>query len=239
MDFKLINTEDTVSRLLNLLREARERVTLISPYVTLGADDRVGRSIREALARKVKVSLVYRQDDHTTPKEDWLAAMKPHVEAGLKLFAVPGLHAKLYLSESTVIITSLNLLASSFLNSIEVGLWSTDPEALKQAQAFIAKEIAPHAQPTSPSAQPSKPAPVERKARTRAPRKQQDGGYCLRCGDSVPLNPSRPYCREDFAEWAQWENVDYEDNYCHGCGEDHPATMARPLCRDCYRKSGS
>jgi hypothetical protein len=35
VNFQLVNTEDTISRLLGLIREAKERVTLISPYVTL------------------------------------------------------------------------------------------------------------------------------------------------------------------------------------------------------------
>ncbi|MFL5353759.1 phospholipase D-like domain-containing protein [Archangium sp.] len=240
MHFQLINTEDTISRLLSLIREAQERVTLISPYVTLVAEDRVGRAVRDALRRKVRVSIVVRQDEQTPLKEAWLEAMRPHVEAGLQLHSVPGLHAKLYRSESTVLITSLNLLGSSFLNTIEVGLWSQDAQALREVDAFIKREVAPYARLVSLDAKAvSAPAPrkSEPRARPKPEPQEEEDGCCIRCGDDIPFDPDRPYCRECFAEWAEWENADYEDEFCHGCGDSYPATMARPLCRDCFRKS--
>jgi phosphatidylserine/phosphatidylglycerophosphate/cardiolipin synthase-like enzyme len=238
--FQLLNTEDTISRLLALIREARERVTLISPYVTLVAEDRVGRAVGEALGRKVRVSIVVRQDEQTPLKETWLEAMRPHVEAGLQLHSVPGLHAKLYRSESTVLITSLNLLGSSFLNTIEVGLWSQDVQALREVDAFIKREVVPHARLVALGTKVS-PVPAPRKSELRARSKpapqEDDDGCCIRCSDDIPFDPGRPYCRDCFAEWAEWENEDYEDEFCHGCGDSYPATMARPLCRDCFRKS--
>lgn len=241
VNFKLINTEDTISRLLGLIREAQERVLLVSPYITLGAEDRVGRAVREALGRKVRVSIVVRQDEQTPLKEAWLDAMRPHVEAGLQLHSVPGLHAKLYRSESTVLITSLNLLGSSFLNTIEVGLWARDPLAVREVDAFIKREIVPHARPIVPGARGrTAPAPRERERRGRQARVEPDDdeGCCIRCGEDIPFEPSRPYCRDCFAEWAEWENEDYEDEYCHACGDGYPATMARPLCRGCFRQYG-
>jgi phosphatidylserine/phosphatidylglycerophosphate/cardiolipin synthase-like enzyme len=236
MNYELINTADTFSRLLTLIREAKEHVTLISPYVTLGADDHLGRAIREALARKVRVSVVVRVDDQTPLKESWLEAIRPHCEAGLNLFAVRGLHAKIYWSESTVIITSLNLLASSVLNTIEVGLWSQEPKAVAEAKRFINTEIVPHVQRLIFQGKPSPRAPRAPPARTRQPSQRKGQGHCIRCGDDITLNTSRPYCRDDYEEWAEWENEDYEDKYCHGCGDDFPATMRKPLCRKCYRQ---
>lgn len=231
MDFQVLNTEDTISRLITLIREAKERLTLISPYVTLLAEDRVGRAVREALSRKVKVSIVVRRDDQTPLKEGFAEAMRPLVEMGLQLFGVPGLHAKLYRSESTVLVTSLNLLGSSFLNTIEIGLWSQDPRALRETEAFIKREIAAHAQPVATKAsQPARPAREGRERKSRA-----DHGFCIRCGDEVPLNPAKPYCRTDYEEWAEWGNEDYVDEYCHACGDPFSATMAKPLCGSCYR----
>ncbi len=240
MNFQLINTEETITRLLSLIREARERVTLISPYITLGAGDRLGRAVREALGRKVRVSIVVRQDEQTPLKEAWLEAMRPHLEAGLQLHSVPGLHAKLYRSESTVLITSLNLLGSSFLNTIEVGLWSQEVHALREVDAFIKREIAPHSSPVVLDARgrlASTPKKHEPRARSKPAPREEEEGCCIRCGDDIPFDPERPYCRDCYTEWAEWENEDYEDDFCHACGDDYPATMARPLCRDCFRQS--
>jgi len=178
-----------------------------------------------------------RMDEQTTLKDSWLEAQRHHCEAGLNLFAVSGLHAKIYWSESTVIITSLNLLASSVLNSIEVGLWSQEPQAVAQAKAFINKEISPHAERLSLRGTSTFKAPrAPPSPRTRQPSRRKDVGHCIRCGEDIALNPLKPYCRKDYEEWAEWENGDYEDNYCHGCGDDFPATMRKPLCRECYRQ---
>jgi phosphatidylserine/phosphatidylglycerophosphate/cardiolipin synthase-like enzyme len=235
LDFHLFNTSDTFSRLVTLIREAKERVTLISPYVTLATDDQVGRAIREALSRKVKVALVFRRDEHTPLKEDWLESMRPHVDAGLGLFCLEGLHAKIYKSESTVLVTSLNLLGSSVLKSIEAGLWSQDPKAVAEVDAFIRREIQPHVQQLSFSGKAKKPSTPEKRIRSNSPSPRKEEGYCIRCGDGIALNARRPYCRDDFDEWAEWENEDFKDNYCHGCGRGHPATMRKPLCLDCFR----
>ncbi|MFE8596996.1 phospholipase D-like domain-containing protein [Archangium violaceum] len=240
MNFQLINTEETISRILSLIREARERVTLISPYITLGAGDRLGRAVREALSRKVRVSIVVRQDEQTPLKDAWLEAMRPHIEAGLQLHSVPGLHAKLYRSESTVLITSLNLLGSSFLNTIEVGLWSQEAHALREVDAFIKREVAPHASLVVLDAKgrlASTPKKHEQRVRSKPAPREEKEGCCIRCGDDIPFDPERPYCWDCYTEWAEWENEDYEDDFCHACGDDYPATMARPLCRDCFRQS--
>ncbi|MBU8896957.1 hypothetical protein KRR26_15160 [Corallococcus sp. M34] len=230
MDFRLINTEDTISRLLSLIRDARDRVVLVSPYTTLAAEDRVGRALSEALARKVKVMLFVREDDQTQPRKDWLEALQPLLKAGLKLYGVPGLHAKLYLSESTALVTSLNLLASSFLNTIEVGLCSDEKEAVKQAEAFIQREILPHARQSSERAKkPPRSSPPATAWRTRTT------GHCIRCAEEIALKADKPYCRDCYDEWADWGNPDYLDAFCHSCGVDHPSSMNKPLCRDCYR----
>jgi phosphatidylserine/phosphatidylglycerophosphate/cardiolipin synthase-like enzyme len=238
MDFKLINTEEIHGKVLTLIREARERVTLVSPYVSLGTEDRLGRAIQEALSRKVKLNVFIRWDDQTPLKQAFLEGMLPHIQAGLGLYTVPGLHAKLYWSESTVILTSLNLLASSVLNSIEAGLCLKEGRAVKESDAFLKREIAPHASPlhtriTGEQLRSHKAPPQPQPRPSSRPKIE---GHCIRCGGGILLNPSKPYCRDDYEEWAEWSNEDYKDSYCHACGDDYPATMARPLCRECYRQ---
>jgi phosphatidylserine/phosphatidylglycerophosphate/cardiolipin synthase-like enzyme len=206
-------------------------VILVSPYVTLGGEDRVGHAIREALHRGVKVQIVVREDEETKPKEGWVAAIGPLLDEGLRVFGVRALHAKVYRSESTALITSLNLLGSSFINTIEVGLWSQDKHAVAAVDEFIAKYIAPQVQLLQLA-----PRHARRASATRATR--GDEGHCIRCGGGIPFDPRRPYCREDFEQWAEWANENYEDSHCHRCGRDYAATMRRPLCTACFRAAG-
>ncbi len=244
MNLTLLNTDETISRLLSLIKNARKEVWLVSPYITLGGENRIGQAIRAALNNKVSVTVVFRLDEDV---QAFARTFNEHLheltERGLQIRVLPKLHAKLYWSESEVIITSLNLLSSSFLSSIEVGLWSQDPADVAQIQRFFSQEIAPHflsredilkraGLKASEDPRPSRSGrTVERQ---RAPEVRP--GFCIRCALPIALDPEKPYCWDDFQKWAEYENADYEDRYCHGCGKDFPATMNKPLCRSCYRK---
>ncbi|WP_426735242.1 phospholipase D family protein [Myxococcus faecalis] len=236
MNYSLLNTEETIGKITALIREAKKSVVLISPYITLGLEDRIGRAIGEALARGVSVTIIVRRDDQTPIKDAWLEAIQPHLEAGLLVGGVPGLHAKIYLSESTIIVTSLNLLASSFLNTIEIGLWSQDPQFHSQVMKFVRGEVLPHCKDIYRPSTSRRASKRQRPARTNTAQLDVElEGFCIRCCDDIPLNASKPYCRDDYEEWAEWSNENYKDNFCHACGDEHPATMAKPLCRGCYR----
>ncbi|WP_257458070.1 phospholipase D-like domain-containing protein [Archangium lipolyticum] len=247
MNLTLLNTDETISRLVSLIKNARKQVLLVSPYVTLGGEDRIGQAIRAALNNKVSVTLFFRLDDDlqsfTRTFGEYLQEL---VARGLKFFLLPKLHAKLYWSESEVIISSLNLLSSSFLSSIEVGLWSQDPADVAQVRKFISQEIEPHilsrediqkrfGGKTSGDTRSARSA--KQVDRSRSPPGMD--GFCIRCAMAIELNPDKPYCWDDFQKWAEYENADYEDSFCHGCGKEFTATMNKPLCRSCYRKMTS
>jgi Zn finger protein HypA/HybF involved in hydrogenase expression len=67
-------------------------------------------------------------------------------------------------------------------------------------------------------------------------RRRTDEGTCIRCGDSVRLNPERPLCPDCYDSWVRYENPDYEENFCHACGEESETSMRRPLCGSCYSR---
>jgi phosphatidylserine/phosphatidylglycerophosphate/cardiolipin synthase-like enzyme len=245
MNLTLLNTDETISRLVSLIKNARKQVLLVSPYVTLGKEDRLGQAIRAALNNKVSVTLLFRLDEDLQSFARTFSEYIQELNArGLQFCVLPRLHAKIYWSESEVIISSLNLLSSSFLSSIEVGLWSQDPADVAQVRKFISQEIEPHILsredikrlvagkevPGSPRASRNA-KPMEK---SRAPAMMH--GFCIRCAMTIDLDPDKPYCWNDFQKWAEYENADYEDSFCHGCGDDFPATMNKPLCRSCYRK---
>lgn len=242
MNLTLLNTDDTISRLVSLIKNARKHVILVSPYVTLGKEDRIGQAIRAALANKVSVTLIFRFDDVQAFARTCSEYLQELTTRGLQLCVLPKLHAKLYWSESEAIISSLNLLSSSFLSSIEVGLWSQDPADVAQVRQFIKQELEPHL---------LAPDDIHRLAGTTAtgsPRASRSSrpmehpraqtvmhGYCIRCALAIDLDPEKPYCWDDYQKWAEYETADYEDSFCHGCGKGFPATMNKPLCRSCYR----
>ena len=62
-------------------------------------------------------------------------------------------------------------------------------------------------------------------------------GYCIRCGQDIAFNPSRPYCYSCFSSWLQWENPAYIEKHCHACGKFDRSSMLYPLCHSCFQKS--
>lgn len=59
-------------------------------------------------------------------------------------------------------------------------------------------------------------------------------GYCIRTGEPIPFNPSRPFCYNAWQSWAQWENYDFQEKYCHRTGKpSHGKTsMNTPILYD-------
>ncbi|QRK09516.1 phospholipase D family protein [Archangium violaceum] len=242
VNLTLLNTDETISRLVSLIKNARKQVLLVSPYVTLGKEDRIGQAIRAALNNKVSVTLIFRLDDDLQSfARTYSEYLQELTARGLQIRVLPKLHAKLYWSESEVIISSLNLLSSSFLSSIEVGLWSKDPADVAQVRQFIKQEIEPHIL-SGQDFQRFVESKAGGQARTSRSTRQAESpraptalhGFCIRCAMPITLNPAKPYCWDDFQEWAEYENANYEDSFCHSCGEEFPATMNKPLCRSCY-----
>ncbi len=60
-------------------------------------------------------------------------------------------------------------------------------------------------------------------------------GVCIRCGRSMALNPSLPFCKSDFRIWSNFGNIDYQENYCHECGNPSDTSMKFPLCNECFK----
>ena len=59
-------------------------------------------------------------------------------------------------------------------------------------------------------------------------------GICIRCGESISLDPAKPYCSRCFRNWNRYKNEAYAEERCHICGKAHKTSMTKPSCRDCY-----
>lgn len=112
---KFLNTRKAVAEIESLIREAKERLILVSPYLRLSKD--------------FKELLTYRnsQDKITTVvfgKQDLKPDEMRFLE-GLRFVILKfheDLHAKCYLNDKKMIITSLNLYEFSMANNKEMGV---------------------------------------------------------------------------------------------------------------------
>jgi phosphatidylserine/phosphatidylglycerophosphate/cardiolipin synthase-like enzyme len=229
---EFLTTNGTSYNIENIIIDARGRLILISPYLQLSKT--FYERLKDASNRNVKVTIVYGKDELKPNEKNSLAELK-NVE--LKFFQ--NLHAKCYLNETKMVITSMNMYEFSEKTNREMGVLidsKEDKELFDKAVAEVKSIL-----------ESSENVPLlktERLVYKEAESKQTDNkpkykniprGYCIRCEDRIDLNPGRPYCNNCFSIWIQYENPDYVENVCHMCGEYADTSMNRPLDYDCYK----
>jgi len=238
MSFRLLNAYQTIAAIDGLIKDAQSEVVIVSPYFKMERTASLMRTLRLALERKRRVTMLIREDSSNVASD----VLEEFVDLGMKLQAVPNLHAKLYWSDAGAVVSSINMLTTSFESSIEAGLEAQDEQARRQVQEFIQREVQPrndigrsrpspasskHRQPEAPSKR-SQPEQRERKAR------KHDEGFCIRCCADLPVNIERPLCSDCYESWAKYEDDDYPEKFCHLCGEKNATSKRKPLCEDCY-----
>lgn len=196
----------------------------------------LGDSIARALDRGVTATLIVRGG----------RSMKRHGEAiaefdhpGLVVHYVPWLHAKLYLSDSQGVATSMNLTENTSYNRGEVAVCvraNENPEGFRQmGNAF--EHFLKEARFQALGKEPSGPAVVKRGRTTEATKRSSGRGHCIRCDAAIRLNPEKPLCPSCYDEWSEYENPDYKEKFCHSCGKESRTTIEKPLCKTCFAEA--
>ena len=204
-----------------------KEIVIVSPYLKVSSI--LIERLREASTRGSRVVLVYGKCDLSAEMEEAFDSIPK-----LEKFFHPNLHAKCYLNERRAIITSMNLHEYSESKNREMGVSfdkDSDGKLYSDARVEVISII------KASTAEKKALQPRVMKPRQSTIKKTKHQGYCIRCGKPIPFNPDRPYCRDCFEIWAQFENPEYEESVCHSCGEFYPVNMLRPLCRSCFKKT--
>lgn len=214
----LLKDEDIEPKLLALVREARDWVWLVSPYLQLWGH--LKDAVRLAVTRGVRVLVVVRADRSITDNEhvSWL------VQNGVDIAVCENLHAKIYMSEQSALVTSMNLYTYSSDNSHEIALNITDAGLARQIRRYVTDSFLVSANLINAKKDAGKVSIKE------------SSGFCIRCGQRMTFNRNQPLCPEDFEVWANQRNESYPENFCHSCGSPTAVNSARPLCEECYKK---
>lgn len=112
---KFLNTSATNYFLEELIKDARERVILISPFLKL--NDRIKELLADKNRLKIDVRIVYGKSELQPEEIAWLNAL-----TYVRTSFCKNLHAKCYLNEENCIVTSLNLYEFSQVNNNEMGV---------------------------------------------------------------------------------------------------------------------
>ena len=125
MPIELVTDSLIGEAVINLMRGARERITIVSPYNRRWDD--VADELANARARGVRVTVYYRRDT-PDPAQYW---------RGVTSFAVDWLHAKIYANERDILITSLNVGERSMRRNREIGLLVRDFDLREEIEDYI------------------------------------------------------------------------------------------------------
>lgn len=114
-NMELLKPSEISGRILTLLDESDERVVIVSPYMKISKWYKLLNKINGLKNRGVQAEIYVRDDpDNVTTYRDL-------DQLALPFKKIPHLHSKLYMNERSGIITSMNLLLSSEINSLEIG----------------------------------------------------------------------------------------------------------------------
>jgi hypothetical protein len=98
-----------------IIKGAKERIVLVSPYLKLNS--RIKELLSDGYRPDVDIRIIYGKRELDGSERQWLNSV-PHIRTGF----CQNLHAKCYLNESLCVITSLNLHLYSQQNNNEMGV---------------------------------------------------------------------------------------------------------------------
>ena len=113
---KFLNTSATNYLLEELIKAAKVRLILISPYLKL--NDRIKELLADKNRLKIDVRVVYGKNELQPEEINWLQEL-----TFIRTSFCKNLHAKCYLNEESCIVTSLNLYEFSQVNNNEMGVF--------------------------------------------------------------------------------------------------------------------
>jgi phosphatidylserine/phosphatidylglycerophosphate/cardiolipin synthase-like enzyme len=113
---KFLNTTATNYYLEELIKQARDRLIIISPFLKF--NERIKELLADKDRMKIDVRLVYGKSELAPQEINWLRSLE-----FVRTSFCQNLHAKCYVNEHAAIITSMNLYDFSQINNNEMGVY--------------------------------------------------------------------------------------------------------------------
>lgn len=215
------------TEIISLIESSKEHCFLVTPYFKPW--QLLNRALEKAASNKKKIVFIFRDGD---VKQSVYQDLNKN---GFDIHLIEKLHTKLYLNESTAILTSMNLYDSSKEFNYEVGYKFQNNNDVKNfKEAVIDKDILG----TKPKLfLPGRYAEyisenLNKQSKIISKKTETVPGYCLRCRAEIPFDFNKPYCLECYKIWSR-NNFPTKENYCHSCGARFRTSFDKPACNKC------
>jgi phosphatidylserine/phosphatidylglycerophosphate/cardiolipin synthase-like enzyme len=222
---KFLDTTGVSHELAQIIKNAKERLIIISPYLQISDKFRELLSDQDTL--KIDIRIIYGKSELQPQENNWLKSLK-YVRTSI----CKNLHAKCYLNEKTALISSMNFYEFSQLNNNEMGIVvnKSEDEQLYNDIYEEAKRLIRISDEIKVTIE--KIIPKEELAKNGE-------GHCIRCGNNIKIDPEHPYCLTDYQKWKKFGDPTYaeKNGYCHMCGKSNVSSLEKPVCMSCYKKN--
>ncbi len=251
---EFLTTSAIAHQIEEVILKAKSRLVLVSPYLQLPRT--LFERLKDADQRGVKTTLIYGKNKLRSEQQGLLAQL-----GRLELRFCKNLHAKCYYNETSMVITSMNLIEFSEKHNREMGVLldrrrdaDVFQAAVDEVTSILAavggedagreEEAVGHTYQRRARPKPmvaekrrsSAGGTVTKAVRSRA-RSVSTSGHCIRCGRPVAHKTERPLCADCYKVWADHGDRGFPEHYCHTCGKRRKTTFARPECRKCWAPS--
>ncbi len=125
---EFIKPNSISGEIMNIFDEAKEKVIIVSPYCKFGKWFKLVNKIKDLQSRNIEIEFYIRDGE--------IEALEQVLDLGIQPILVPNLHAKMYLNEKAAIVTSMNLLLSSEINSIDIGYKTSNEKEYNELMDF-------------------------------------------------------------------------------------------------------
>src|ERR1035437_7628401 len=132
---KYLDTSQISSELMQLLKEAKERIILVTYSLQVNTQIQERLKTKSKLGTLSEITVIYGNTKLKNTELEWMSEIDD-----LKVWQKKNLHAKCYISENKAIISSMNLYDYSQTTNIEMGFLITkaeDPEAYSKMMEDI------------------------------------------------------------------------------------------------------
>ncbi len=213
---RILRDRDVDAAIPEIIREADEFFTLVSPNTSF--EGSWLSIIKNATQRGIEVCVVYNPLYTEESSNNHLINLPQEV----KRYGVDYLHAKIYMTDKSVIITSMNYTNWSNKNR-EIAVRferGTAQQAYEEVAAYVDELLG-----RIPDKNDSES--IQRLKKTQ--------GHCIFCGTNVSYDPQKPLCRRHWKPGLS-DKPTIKHNYCHGCGKERETTFKEPRCTECHEQ---
>lgn len=240
---KYLRTSGISAGVEELIREARERLYIISPYLKLS--DNIKELLNDKEREKIEVRIIFGKQELNPSEMSYLQNLKY-----VRLYFSKNLHAKCYLNEKKMIISSMNLYEFSQQNNREMGIliernietdkqvyedaWKDIESILNNATDFAYVEAPKEYEKVKDLSTKQLSSKIEPKKTNN-----KQAGYCIRTRAEIPFNLEKPMTYDAYKSWNKVGNRDFPEKFCHFSGEpsNGETSVNKPIMKKYWKKA--